>query len=99
VPVPPVTKTIDPGDTVAKVLLTLQFRDAVLKVEHSRPGVMRCSTLFNSEKTVPATWSVQMSSIRVQGQCTFVPSDQTQSPQVKEGVTLEPGRTTEISWP
>jgi serine/threonine-protein kinase len=96
-PVPPVTRMIEAGDTPDKVLLTLQFRDAKIKVERSSAGVMRCATLFPGQMTVPGTLSVRMSRSLAQGQCTMSPTDQTEAPQTKE-VTLQPGQTTEITW-
>jgi eukaryotic-like serine/threonine-protein kinase len=96
-PVPPVTRTIEAGDMPMKVLLTLQFRDAKIKVERSRAGVMRCPTLFPTEMTVPGTLGVRMSRSLVSGQCTMSPTDQTEAPQTKD-VTLQPGQTTEITW-
>jgi hypothetical protein len=96
-PVEAVTRTIEAGDTPEKVLLTLQFKDARIKVERSRAGVMRCPTLFVKEMTVPGTLSVRMSRSQVSGLCTMSPTDQTEAPQTKD-VTLQPGQTTEISW-
>jgi hypothetical protein len=96
-PVPAITRTIEAGDTHEKVLLTLQFRDAKIKVERSPAGVMRCPTLFTKEVTVPGTVSVPMSRSLALGQCTMNPRDQTEAPQTKD-VTLQPGQTTEITW-
>lgn len=97
VPAPAMTRIIEAGDTVDRVLLTLQFRDARIKVDHSPAGVMRCPMLFRVEMTVPGTLSVPMSKSQASDRCTLTPADQTQSPQQKD-VTLQAGQTTEVSW-
>lgn len=97
-PSKPMTKIIEAGDTVQRVLLTLQFRDAKVNVGRSPAGVMTCKTLFNEEKTVPSTFFVSMSKSEAYGKCTLSPADKTQLPQEKE-VTLRAGQTSEISFP
>jgi serine/threonine-protein kinase len=96
-PVPVVTRLIEAGETPEKVLLTLLFKDARIKVERSPAGVMRCPTLFPAEMTVPGTHSVRMERSSASGTCIMSPTDQTEAPKTKE-VTLQPGQPTEITW-